>query len=270
MRQEQQLDLDYFWQQIEPAGLDLLACVPAEIISRIDYSPKAPDGCEYLLLVGGSGRKVWEGLRQSHGPVESNEHTNPLDDYTTASLCAALRRQLSDRDWEILYPDNSNSGGHWPLQEIGRHCGWHFESPLGIGVNSVCGLWFAYRSLIALKVGASGLQAEVGRLQVESGRLQLEANVRTTLKTSDTESPCLSCVNTPCVQTCPADALTLGAAPNLDACVSHRTKDGSSCAQTCLARIACPLAAGLQYSEDQLAYFYGRSLASAKRWTERP
>jgi len=235
MGQKRKLDLDNFWQQLEPSGLNLLACVPAEIISAIDSSPDVPDGCQYLLLVGGAGRKVWDGVLQSHGPVECDEHANPVDDYTTATLHAALEHQLDDHNWEILYPDHSGSGAHWPLQEIGRQCGWHFASPLGIGVNSVCGLWFAYRGLVALKVAASGLQAE-------AGSMQSDARLRTTLKTGDTESPCLSCVGTPCVQTCPADALTLGVVPKLDACVSHRTKDGSSCAQTCLARTACPLA----------------------------
>jgi len=162
MDQTRQLNLDSFWQQLEPAGLNLLACVPAKLFVGLRKSQQLPDGCEYLLLVGNSGRTVWDRLQE------------------------------------------------WA-----------------------------------------------------------DANILTTINTIDMQSPCLSCADTPCVHSCPADALEVGAVPDLKACVSHRIQDGSSCANTCIARTACPLAKDLQYSEDQLAYFYGRSLASAIRWTEQ-
>ena len=83
------------------------------------------------------------------------------------------------------------------------------------------------------------------------------------------EWPCLNCETTACLSHCPAEALTLGSDPNLDACVSHRLADDSSCASTCLARLACPVGSGFRYSDRQTAYFYNRSLVSVMRWVNK-
>jgi len=83
------------------------------------------------------------------------------------------------------------------------------------------------------------------------------------------ESPCLSCEAKPCLSSCPALALSRDSNPDLTACVSHRVAPASDCASTCLARLACPIAPQYKYSDDQVAYFYGRSLTSAMRWVAR-
>ena len=153
-----------------------------------------------------------------------------------------LQGRLSAASWSLLFPQNP---GAVSLQTLGRLAGWHHPSPLGIGINQNTGLWFAYRAVVGLNVG---LEGELVR------------------RMPDTESPCVSCDNPPCLTACPADALEVGKPPDLGACVSHRVTAESSCASTCLARVACPVATQWQYKSDQLAYYYERSLPSLKAW----
>jgi hypothetical protein len=52
----------------------------------------------------------------------------------------------------------------------------------------------------------------------------------------------------------------------MNACADHRLQPDSSCAKTCLSRVACPIAPEHRYSDDQLAYHYSRSLETIREW----
>ncbi|MDX8405124.1 MAG: hypothetical protein R8K50_03140 [Mariprofundus sp.] len=71
-------------------------------------------------------------------------------------------------------------------------------------------------------------------------------------------SPCTICPDKPCISACPV-ALPSADIP-LDTCINERLSDGSACANSCLARCACPIMAEQRYSDEQIAYHYGRSL----------
>ncbi|MFS4581148.1 ferredoxin [Phaeobacter sp. C3_T13_0] len=70
------------------------------------------------------------------------------------------------------------------------------------------------------------------------------------------EAPCLSCIDQPCLSTCPAEALSHGGPYNLAACHSHLDSgSGTPCLSGgCLARRACPLSAGASRTPAQSAH----------------
>ena len=51
--------------------------------------------------------------------------------------------------------------------------------------------------------------------------------------------------------------------------IAHRVIDGSRCAYTCHARAACPAGSAHRYGEDQIRYFYGKSLDTIKAYLAR-
>jgi len=113
-------------------------------------------------------------------------------------------------------------------------------------INHRYGLWFAYRAVVALQCDVAFSPA---------GK-KLDATI---------ESPCVSCSGKPCLSACPAAALSTHSSPDLGACVDHRLSEQSDCASTCLARLACPLTQW-RYADEQIVYFYQRSLASTRLW----
>ena len=195
--------------------------------------------CE-LLLIGNYGNALWQAM-----PAACLSRPHPVDSFTTDCVTRALEKQVAKDSWSLLFPHTPDDI-NLSLQQLGALAGWHHPSPLGIGINKNLGLWFAYRAVVVLNVQLNELPP-VRRPWSE-------------------ESPCIACEYTPCVTACPASALTSDKSPDLTACVNHRITSESSCASTCLARVACPVAPQWQYQSKQLAYFYERSLPSLKQW----
>ena len=192
-----------------------------------------------ILLIGNAGKKLWQTM-----PAAYLQREHPVDEYSIDSVRRVLDQFLPADGWQFLFPQ-VQPGMEISLQELGRLAGWHNPSPLGIGINHRHGLWFAYRAVLAIESEITGYE-----------RLDPEFS----------ESPCLSCDAKPCLTRCPAQALGSGSHPDLSACVSYRVQPASDCASTCLARTGCPVAPQFQYSDDQIAYFYDRSLESVKQW----
>ncbi|HMT81523.1 MAG TPA: hypothetical protein PKD66_14225, partial [Azonexus sp.] len=53
---------------------------------------------------------------------------------------------------------------------------------------------------------------------------------------------------------------------NLERCSRFRLAADSPCAVGCLARIACPVAPGHRYDDDQIRHSYQRSLAMLRQY----
>lgn len=100
------------------------------------------------------------------------------------------------------------------------------------------GLWHAYRFALAF---ASADASEVAALAMPPA--------------GASPNPCLTCVDQPCLHTCPVGAYDgQGFADQM--CRSHvQSPQGAACAsQGCLARNACPVAAPLRYSPAQMQF----------------
>ena len=214
---------------LDAQGLNLqavfnLADLPLEL--RQQLPPDMLGGYRQLLLIGHRGRLLWQQVQQAQ-PAD----TDPIDSFTQTQVEAWLQRRLPGVRHAWVYPGAGMIG----LQHLGALAGWHHPSPFMVGVHAAWGSWFAYRAV-----------------------LLLDADLPPTPPLTD-PAPCPSFASRACVAACPADALRNGF--DLQACITHRLQPDSSCAARCLARNACPLGEDGRYSDEQIAYHYGQSLA---------
>lgn len=222
---------------LNEAGLNLLAIFNlAELPESMGASLTAiaPDLACYrqLILVGHGGRRLWEAL-QAAGP----EGEHPIDTFTERTVRRWLTEEAPGCRMEFLYPGDRPIG----LQSLGKAAGWHHPSPFMVGVCDPWGSWYAYRAAVLADTDFPATAPE------------------------SWQSPCLTCTTQPCISACPADALG-EAAFRLERCATHRKAEASSCAATCLARVACPVGREHRYEADQLAHTYLRSLAALREY----
>lgn len=222
-----------FRKSLESAGFNLLSVLDP---SKVDDS-SLPVTCKSLLVIGSAGAHLWQKMPSSYLKRE-----NPVDEYSAELIENLMSQLIPGEEWSLLYPAKSAEAPMPNLQRLGRLAGWHNDSPLGNGISQVYGLWFAYRAVVALSKPLAPSVRQIG------------------------ESPCVSCSGTPCISACPAAALSVGNVPNLESCVQYRTTVESPCAENCLARVSCPVGAEWRYTDDQINYFYGRSLLSLREW----
>jgi len=202
-----------------------------------------------VLLIGNAGPKLWQKL-----PSEWLERDNPIDEYTSHTTRQLLARHVGGIGPAMLFPDNASGRDLPSLQQLGLLAGWHHDSPLGMGIHVEHGVWFAYRAVFYLPLVAS-LAPSVGERSAPSP--------------IGSRSPCIDCVDTPCVYSCPARALSATAPPNMGRCADFRLIADSPCDSTCKARLACPVASQWRYSTEQIAYHYDRSRQSIRQWMDQ-
>jgi len=190
-----------------------------------------------FVMLGAGGRLLWEQLGSD---LTDSDH--PLDTFSVNAAGRVVTEYWGGGEVEILYPGPILV----PLQQLGVFAGWSHVSPLGIGINTEFGTWFAYRALFAL-----------------------DNPLQETVPLASQGTPCDRCVEKPCRSACPAGAVRLHKSFDLDRCVSHRLKSASSCADRCLARLACPVGQDWRYDEDQLVYHGRRSLDGLRAWREQ-
>lgn len=183
-------------------------------------------GFSQLLLVGHGGRRLWECVQAS-----GTGGSDPIDDYTRQTLAEWFTSELPGSDYRILYPGEEPVG----LQALGNLAGWHHPAPFRVGIDGEWGSWFAYRAAVLCTTPFSPF------FRVDRGW------------------PCATCNERPCVSACPAQALA-GTDFDLNACLNWRMAPASTCADTCRARLACPVGTEHRYDAAQIRHSYGRSL----------
>ncbi len=198
----------------------------------------------YLSLIANGGNGFWQALRSSSTkPVKEQKH--PVDEFSLKIAKKIIKHSGLEQTAQILYP-----GEHTvPLMELGKLSGWSMSSPLGLGLHPEFGPWLAYRALIKTDKP----------LQVITNK---------TDKSFD-PSVCLSCVSTPCVNACPADAVELGETFSIKRCADYRITEKTTCERQCHARNACPVGTEHRYSEEQQAYHMERALMALVAWSSK-
>ena len=186
-----------------------------------------------LILIGHSGNSMWRRLNEQ-GDIGLDP--DPVDKFSVFQAELFVDRYLGSCEHVVLYPGDV----HIPLQQLGALAGWHHRSPRGLGINKTCGPWFGYRVVLLVRTKLPPLVDQLG------------------------ESPCQQCADKPCISTCPAKALSDADLPNISLCVGYRMQEQSPCEAQCLARLACPVGPEFRYCDEQINYFYGRSLVSIK------
>lgn len=189
-----------------------------------------------LILIAHAGQQLWQSLNES--AVDINDEAHPIDTYTVDFVQRFLTSAHPTANYEIVYPGADTVS----LQELGKLAGWHHDSPFMVGINAHFGSWFAYRALVLANTNLPVTQRNVS------------------------QSPCVTCVGTPCISACPPRALDDGKF-NLDKCLAYRQQTNSQCENTCLARRACPVGSEHSYTDAQMQYHYGRSMKMIRLYT---
>jgi len=188
-------------------------------------------GFATVLLVGSAGPLLWDVLHTSEAPS-----SDPIDTHCLRAL-THFQEELSGHGINCRVLWHGGSSLHLPVQRLGEAAGWARRSRMGLSIHGTHGLWFAYRGVLLL--------GPRFRPDVLGGDFL-------TLR----ESPCVDCPESPCVSSCPVGAVGGPSGIESDLCFAERDREGALCADRCLARLACPVGVGSQYSVQQIAHHH--------------
>lgn len=190
-------------------------------LSRDEIETWALDGeCTELALVGNIGSSYWPQFSQS--PEFSDGAANPLDRWSRR-VASGIARKLSLRP---IYPFEGPP--YFPFQQWAKRAEGLEQSPIGVMMHPEFGLWHSYRFALL----GSGLAGQTTQLSAAS--------------------PCLGCVDKPCLHTCPVDAFdAAGYAVERCADFLHDRPQADCHRLGCMARNACPVAIDLRYVPAQ-------------------
>ncbi len=209
------------------------ALAPSGFILRGGFDAGPEDGLPSLaggrpaaavLMVGNAGGAMWRAFAAD--PDVDRASADPLDDWTRARIApiaAAFGAQAA-------FPFG---GPPWlPFQRWAMRAEPVHPSPLGILIHPRYGLWHAYRAALIFAEAIEGLP-----------------------RTTAAASPCATCMDRPCLTTCPVGAF--GAAGyDIASCAAHvRSAAGGDCRDAgCRARRACPVGTAYAYPAAEGAF----------------
>ncbi|HPR07556.1 MAG TPA: hypothetical protein PLI17_13075 [Denitromonas sp.] len=222
---------------LDAVGLNLQAVfdlddLPDHLRDRLLNTTDSPPRLRQLILIGNAGPTLWRSVCASD--IDSND---PIDAFSVREANRWLDQHCPGHTQHRLYP------GHAPvdLQQLGQLAGWHHASPFKLGIQPGWGTWFAYRVALLADTALPGTAPR------------------------HTTSPCLGCIDSPCVRSCPAGAMADGNFA-LDACIDYRQRPDSRCADTCVARLHCPVGEANRYDTAQIRHVYSNSLRMIARY----
>nr|MBL8410460.1 hypothetical protein [Dechloromonas sp.] len=222
---------------LDAAGLNLQAVfaidqLPEKLRADIRHRFDPAGDYRQLILVGHGGTKMWE-MAMRWVAAEEIVTDDPIDEFSIAQM----HKFLSAYRHRIIYPAADSLG----LQALGKLAGWHHDSPFMVGINAHWGSWYAYRALALADTDFPPTAPQ------------------------EQPSPCLSCNGKPCLAACPSGAVMVEGFA-LDKCVAWRRQMQSPCSETCLSRLACPIAGEHRYSPEQIRHTYAISLRMIERY----
>lgn len=225
-------------KMLSNAGLNLQAIFDTQHLPQAIQAAFATEAIplasyKRLVLLGNAGKGLWAGLQAA-----GMRGKNPIDRYSQQLAERFINEFTNAAPTLQLYPH----GAMIPLQQLGKLAGWHHDSPLGLGIHSEYGVWFAYRAAFLIDAA-----------------LPLQ-------QPAPTQSPCDTCADKPCMQACPAGAVREIGKFSIPQCATQRLSPNAACADRCLARLACPVAPQHLYPIEQVQYHYGQSLETIRQW----
>ena len=176
-----------------------------------------------LVMLGFVGSKQWAGFVSS--PENGDGKPHPLDRWSHR-VVSTLARELGARAYfPFLAP-------LMPFIKWAQKAEAVAPSEIGMLIHPDYGLWHAWRGALAFD--------EKFALPPQDPR----------------PSPCDACEDKPCLSSCPVAAFSGEGEYNVAACGSHiRKTEGKACMSNgCIARRACPIGKGYQYSAEQAAF----------------
>lgn len=178
-----------------------------------------PNGTKSVLLLGPLEPDFWSHVKSS--PEFLDGEANPLDRWSTRTI-SQIAHQVQATP---LFPFG---GPPWlPFFKWAIQTGRCWSSPIGLLVHDTAGLLVSFRGGLALPI-----------------YIELPAN--------SSQSPCLTCEDRPCLDSCPIDALT-ETGYDSKSCITHiRSSVGQECLTNgCIVRRSCPISVSFPRSEEQ-------------------
>jgi len=197
--------------------------------------PPLSDGrpARSLILIGNAGSAVWPAFQKSD---EVRDGAPDSLDRWTHRILTKIAERMGAR---ALFPFEGPP--YMPFQRWARRAEPLQPSPLGILMHPEFGLWHAYRGALAF-----------------AKRLELP-------RIPEGVSPCLTCVDKPCLSACPVSAF-LHEGYDVESCARHLSGDrGRTCmGGGCLARLACPVGADYRYAPEHQRFHMSAFLRSRR------
>ena len=197
---------------------------PFGLITRGAFHPapddQAPADTVTLVLIGNAGPAMWQAFSQ-----EMPDGPNPLDNW----MQKILEPIASQTGATVVFPFNGPP--YYPFQQWAMQADDVSPSPIGPLIHPLFGQWHAYRGALLF-----------------TEKLDIPAPTRTA-------SPCLSCIDKPCLNTCPVSAFS-EQGYDVPACRTHiASPEGQDCLdEGCRARRACPVGRDYIYEPAQAAF----------------
>jgi hypothetical protein len=192
-------------------------------------APPDMDSVGFMILIGNAGPDMFRRFAR-----ERDVQTASMDDWTR-QVVDPLASSLGAR---AVYPFDLPPQ---PFLTWARAARAGHVSPLGLNIHADYGLWHAYRAALLFPVA----------FDIPARR--------------ETDHPCESCSEKPCLTACPVSAFD-GARYDVQRCGVQVLSDaGQDCAQHgCKARLACPVGRSYVYQPEQMT-FHMRAFQAARR-----
>jgi len=196
------------------------------LIVRGGFVPVPEDGLgdavRAVVLIGNAGPDLWREFSRS---PELTQDSDPLDVWSRRVI-GSIAGTLGAG---VVFPFDGPP--YYPFQRWAMRADTVWPSPIGPLIHPEFGLWHAYRGALLF-----GDEIEFGPV-------------------ADAVSPCETCTDKPCLNTCPVSAFTPGQY-DVAACARHlNSSAGEDCMSGgCVARRACPVGRAYHYSPEHARF----------------
>jgi ferredoxin len=196
-----------------------------------DAAPMLTDGrrAVAVVLIGMTGQAMWPAFSAWREKAPDRGGSDPLDRWSEVVL-----DQIASQFGALaLYPSRAP---YQPFQSWAMRAERLKASPLGLLIHPMFGLWHSYRGALAFADWEDGTDGS-----------EISGSFR---------HPCDSCVDRPCLSTCPVDAISPDRF-DVAGCRAHLAgAEGQAACMTqgCFARNACPVGVAYRYPQAQVRF----------------
>jgi len=188
--------------------------------------------CQSAIVFANGGTQFWECFVEDirANPEHFTEHQHPVDDFVLRCIESVDSVPNHTRRWITCSED---SDVFLDFRVLAERVGLGHQSPVGLLIHPEYGLWVSMRMVL----------------------LTTEHLSHTVLSTV---SPCTGCETKPCINACPAGAVSISGW-SVQKCASFH-RESTVCEGVCYSRMRCPVGSQYRHSKLQHLYHNSRSL----------